>query len=279
MASVVILIVSLSMASSNHTSPQVQASSSKLPPLEEIRTFVAHSSSGTLSTFSKNNKASKSDFTVDFACDAYGFPIIAVSSSAAYAKDLKANPKWSLLVAKDLEDKSDLVIKLHGDAVAMVSAEDRDNVRTAYLSMHPNASWADSDDFQFIRIEPTVVEYERGVATDLHDAGEFSKEEYKAAKVDPIYQFSKPISNHMNKDHTDDTKLIVQHSTSYPVTSAKMIDVDSLGFNVKADVAENTLKLRIPFPRRAMDRKDVRILVIEMLQAARASLVVDDKDL
>ena len=75
----------------------------------------------------------------------------------------------------------------------------------------------------------------------------FSGEEYKSAKVDPIAQFSKPVAvwdlifcdqiffflsnlshlysliktlffqSHMNRDHAEDTKVIVQHCTSVPV--------------------------------------------------------------
>ncbi|PON47541.1 FMN-binding split barrel [Trema orientale] len=127
----------------------------------------------------------------------------------------------------------------------------------------------DFGDFQFLRIEPKVVRYVSGVATALLGSGEFSNEEYKAAKVDPIAQFSKPVATHMNKDHADDTKVIVQHSTSIPVDFAYMLDLDSLGFNVKAGYQGNTFKLRIPFPRRAEDRKDVKTLIVEMLQAAR----------
>jgi hypothetical protein len=74
---------------------------------------------------------------------------------------------------------------------------------------------------------------------------EFSPAEFKEAKVDPISQFSAPITvcsyilclhtksvelslcssfavcipqGHMNKDHADDTKLIVQHSTNVKVS-------------------------------------------------------------
>lgn len=99
---------------------------------------------------------------------------------------------------------------------------------------------------------------------------EFSKEEYQAANVDPIAQFSKPVASHMNRDHAEDTRIIVQHSTSIPVASAYMLDLDSLGFNVKAGYQGNTFKLRIPFPRRAEDRKDVKTLIVEMLQAANS---------
>lgn len=70
---------------------------------------------------------------------------------------------------------------------------------------------------------------------------EFDGEEYKVAKVDPISQFAKPITvnslifiqflgvlvlnvyflcqSHMNKDHAEDTKAIVQYSTSVKVLS------------------------------------------------------------
>ena len=73
----------------------------------------------------------------------------------------------------------------------------------------------------------------------------------------------------MNKDHAEDTTVIVQHWTSVPVESAYMLDVDSVGFNVKAGYKGDTFKLRVPFPRRAGDRKDIKTLIVEMLQAAR----------
>ncbi|KAH8491301.1 hypothetical protein H0E87_023453 [Populus deltoides] len=208
---------------------------------------------------------------VDFACDADGSPIVAVSNWAVHAKDLIANPKCSLLVAKDPEDRTDLVITLHGDSIP-VSEKDVTAVRTAYLAKHPDAFRVDFGDFQFMRIEPKAVQYVSGVATTLLGSGEFSKEEYRTAKVDPIAQFSKPVASHMNRDHAEDTRLIVQHSTSIPVDSVYMLDVDSLGFNVKAVYQGNTYKLRIPFPRRAEERKDVKTLVVEMLQAAKSQI-------
>ncbi|KAF2306924.1 hypothetical protein GH714_022548 [Hevea brasiliensis] len=215
-----------------------QEKAARLPPVEEIRTVLYYSARGVLSTFSQKLVGYPSASMVDFACDVDGTLILAVSSLANHAK---------------------------------VSEKDRSTIRTAYLAKHPNASWVDFGDFQFIRIEPKVVRYVSGVATALHGSGEFSKEEYQAAKIDPIAQFSKPIASHMNRDH-EDTRLIVQHSTSIAVDSAYMLDTDSLGFNVKAAYQGNTYKLRIPFPRRAEERKDVKTLVVEMLQAAKSQL-------
>ncbi|KAG8649852.1 hypothetical protein MANES_08G144700v8 [Manihot esculenta] len=222
-----------------------QEKAARLPPVEEIRTKVEGYPSG---------------LVVDFTCDIDGSPMLAVSSLATHAQDLLVNSKCSLLVARDLEDRTDLV-----------SEKDITTIRSAFLTKHPNAFWVNFGDFQFIRIEPNVVRYVLGVATALLGSG-FSKEEYQAAKIDPIARFSKPVASHMNRDHAEDTRLIVQHSTSLAVDSAHILDIDSLGFNVKAVYQGNAYKLRIPFSRRAEERKDVKTLIVEMLQAAKSQL-------
>ncbi|KAL5720274.1 hypothetical protein ACHQM5_012953 [Ranunculus cassubicifolius] len=247
-----------------------QKVAARLSPVEEIRTFLDRSIRGTLSTFSQKYQGYPSGSMVDFACDTDGTPILAMSSLAVHTKDILANPKCSLLVARDPEDRTDLTITIHGDAT-VVSEKDTAPVRTAYLKRHPNAFWVDFGDFQFVRIEPKVVRYVSGVATALLQSEEFNKETYQTAKVDPISQFSTPVATHMNKDHSEDTKAIVQHSTKVPVDFAYMLDMDSLGFYAKAGYQGNNFKLRIPFPRRAADRKDVKNLIVEMLQAAKAS--------
>ncbi|XP_068638325.1 glutamyl-tRNA reductase-binding protein, chloroplastic [Aristolochia californica] len=247
-----------------------QAAAARLAPIDEVRTLLDQTVRGMLSTFSHKHEGYPSGSMLDFACDYDGTPIFAVSSLAVHTKDLSANPKCSLLVAKDFEDRTDLIITLHGDAIN-VHEESREAVRAAYLRKHPDAFWVDFGDFQFIRIEPKVVRYVSGVATSLLGSGEFCVEEFKASKVDPIAQFSAPVASHMNKDHAEDTKAIVRHSTSVPVDFAYMLDLDSLGFNVKAGYEGSIFKLRIPFPRRAGDRKDVKTLIVEMLQAAKAS--------
>ncbi|KAG6595502.1 hypothetical protein SDJN03_12055, partial [Cucurbita argyrosperma subsp. sororia] len=245
-----------------------QEKAARLLPAEEIRALLDQSVRGMLSTFSRSFEGYPSGSFVDFACDADGTPILAVSSLAEHAKNLAANPKCSLLVAKEPEDRGTLVVTVHGDAVP-VSEEDRPAVRAAYLSKHPNAFWVDFGDFQFVYIKLKVIRYVSGVATASLGSGELSSEEYKAAQVDPIAQFAKPVMSHMNRDHTEDTKMIVRHWTSIPVDSAIMLDLDSLGFNVKASYQGNSFKLRVPFPRRAENRKDVKTLIVEMLEAAK----------
>ncbi|XVF30835.1 hypothetical protein REPUB_Repub16aG0092200 [Reevesia pubescens] len=118
----------------------------------------------------------KSAFILSFGSSFFVNPIIPFD---LVHMDLLANPKCSLFVTRDPEDRTDLVITLHGDAIS-VSEKDKAVVRTAYLAKHPNAFWVDC---------------------------------------------------------------------------AYMLDLDSLGFNVKAGYQRDTFKLCIPFPRRAENRK------------------------
>lgn len=76
-----------------------------------------------------------------------------------FLQDLLANSKCSLLVAKDPEDRTYLVITIHGDALPVslyflwflnlhmfwsilkVHNEDKYVIRNAYLARHPDAFW------------------------------------------------------------------------------------------------------------------------------------------
>ncbi|PWA40331.1 hypothetical protein CTI12_AA461160 [Artemisia annua] len=98
-------------------------------------------------------------------------------------RDLMANPKCSLLVAIDPEDRTDMIITLYGDAIPVHETQ-IDDVRASYLAKHPDAFWVDFSDFQFFRIEPKVVSFVSGVRCYSF---EFTNKEYKEAKVDQIY--------------------------------------------------------------------------------------------
>ncbi|XVF30825.1 hypothetical protein REPUB_Repub16aG0091300 [Reevesia pubescens] len=172
----------------------------------------------------------KSAFILSFGSSFFVNPIIPFD---LVHMDLLANPKCSLFVTRDPEDRTDLVITLHGDAIS-VSEKDKAVVRTAYLAKHPNAFWVEFGDFQFMRIEPKVVRFVSGAA--LLGSGD-------KALSDAFCTALSPIS-------------FVVFSNSYGIVDcAYMLDLDSLGFNVKAGYQRDTFKLCIPFPRRAENRK------------------------
>jgi len=65
---------------------------------------------------------------------------------------------------------------------------------------------------------------------------------------------------------------MVMHYVGLPdVEAAQLVALDRLGFMVQVTRQGQTFKLRLPFPRAAADRKDVKSLIVEMTQAAVGS--------
>ena len=52
------------------------------------------------------------------------------------------------------------------------------------------------------------------------------------------------------------------------VEKATLTSLDRLGMGVLATRNGQQIKLRLPFPREAKDRKDVKTLIVEMTKAA-----------
>lgn len=202
-----------------------------------------------------------------YATDENGRPILAISSLSPHTKDLEMNPKCSLLMARDANDISDTVVTIIGEAET-ISTEEWESVRSVYLERHPDAFWVDFGDFRLVRVNPKKIRFLAGSATAFVTFGELDGEEYTAGAVDPIAQFTAPIAGHMNKDHADQTRAIAEASLGVKIDYAKMLQVDRLGFNIEAGHDGKPVKLRIPFPRPAQDRKDVKNLIVEMLQGS-----------
>merc|ERR1712046_267636 len=100
-------------------------------------------------------------------------------------------------------------------------------------------------------------------------AGSINPEDYVGSAVDPIQAFAAPVMGHMNADHSDSTIAMVQHYIGLPqVEKAELVQLDRLGFMVQVTRQGSTFKLRLPFPRPAEDRKDVKKLIVEMTQTS-----------
>lgn len=254
-----------------------QRTAARLPHVEEARLVVDVALSGILSTNSQKYEGYPTASLVDFAADEQGRPILAISTLSQHTRDLEANPRCSLLVPRDLKDKSDTTITLIGDA-ERVSSDEEAQVRAAYLKKLPNAFWVDFGDFRLLRLEPKGVRYVTGIATGAAAVGNYTGDEYKAAVLDPIAQFTGPVAGHMNRDHADQTRQIVEHVVGIKVDTAKILNLDRLGFTVEAVRTGGGLhKIRVPFPRPAADRKDVKTLIVQMLtDAAPAPPAKDD---
>jgi len=106
-------------------------------------------------------------------------------------------------------------------------------------------------------------------------AGDISPTDYQAAAVDSIQAFAKPVIGHMNDDHSESTIAMVMHYIGLnKVEKAELVALDRLGFAVQVTRLGQTFKLRLPFPRAAESRKDVKGLIVEMTQASMSDAAV-----
>ena len=83
------------------------------------------------------------------------------------------------------------------------------------------------------------------------------------------------VAQHMNEDHQSATIAMVANAIpGLEVDEAVITSVDALGMYVKvsrtprASDQPQQFKLRLPFPRPAIDRKDVKNVIVEMTKAA-----------
>lgn len=121
-------------------------------------------------------------------------------------------------------------------------------------------------------------------------AGSVTPAQYKAVQPDPIAAFSRPIADHMNEDHMAATVAMVEahipgmRDASNAIEEALITSVDSLGMYVKVTRAQpmaflpQSFKVRLPFPSPAVDRKDVKLKIMELTQTAAEAAAPAEQD-
>jgi len=250
-----------------------QKNAPKLGYPVDIRTLVQYNHGyAVMSTNSKANPGFPGGSVVGFAPDERGRPIFVFSGMSTHTQDLLADPRCSVTIAsKEFKGAADGRVNLMGK-VTLVPPEEREAYRAVYLAKHPNAFWVDFGDFNWFRMdEITDIRFVGGFAR----AGSVTPDEYLAASPDPIAAFGGAIAKHMNEDHESATIAMVAGAIpGLEVTEAKISSVDALGMYVvckrtpRASDQPQQFKIRLPFPRRAEDRKGVKDVIVEMSRAA-----------
>jgi putative heme iron utilization protein len=249
-----------------------QQNAPKLGWATDVRTLVEYNHGfAVMSTISKSDEGFPGGSVVGFAPDEEGRPLFIFSGMSTHTQDILANPKCSLTIAsKEFKGAADGRVNLMGTAKLLPAAE-REKAKELYLKKHPGAFWVNFGDFNWFRMEIEKIRFVGGFAR----AGSVTPEEYTASKPDPISAFGMKIAQHMNEDHQSSTiAMIAGAIPGLDVTEAIITSVDALGMYVKvkrtprASDQPQEFKLRLPFPRPAADRKDVKTIIVEMTQAS-----------
>jgi len=261
-----------------------QRSAARLSMAEDARSLVAYSTGyGVLSTLSSAVDGYPSGSLVSFGTDAQGLPVFIFSSMSGHTKDLMAaertcttGGKAALTVtAKGFEGASDGRVTLIGDVKRCNKTEEEElSLRQLYKDKHPKAFWADFGDFSVFRMHNLkAVNFVGGFAR----AANPEPDEYLEASVDPIQAFAAPVMGHMNSDHSSSTIAMCMHYIGLDaLESANLVQLDRLGFMVQCTRKGDTFKMRLPFPRAAEDRKDVKTLIVQMTQESMGNPKVQE---
>ncbi|MDT0498702.1 DUF2470 domain-containing protein [Algiphilus sp. W345] len=122
------------------------------------RRLYAQSQQGVLSTISKSMDGFPFGSVITFAPDATGAPVILISDIAEHTRNLKADPRVSLIVLEgggDVQETGRLTVI--GDAQRVGESE---AVAERYYRRFPHASgYHQAHDFAFYRIRPVRIRY------------------------------------------------------------------------------------------------------------------------
>lgn len=242
----------------------------------DVRSLVQYNHGfAVMSTNSKAHPGFPGGSVVGFAPDEKGRPIFIFSGMSTHTQDLLKDPRCSVTIAsKEFKGAADGRVNLLG-RVSLVPKEERESLKEVYLSKHPNAFWVNFGDFNWFRMDEIIdIRFVGGFAR----AGNVSPNDYMDAKPDPIMKFGGAIASHMNDDHVDATKVMISNAIpGMDVEDAFITSVDSLGMYVKVKRTPRSktqfqeFKLRLPFPRQVLERKDVKDVIVEMTRAAASA--------
>lgn len=236
---------------------------------ERARTLVQMARTGTLSTHSRHASGYPFGSVAPYGVDAAGRPTLLISKMAMHTQNLLADARASLLVQQQGAGDEALAlgrVTLVGDA-GRVPEADVGAVRDDYLLRHPDAQhWAGFGDFAFYRLEVRRAYYVGGFGS----MGWIEAADYSAAEPDPLATSERAILEHMNADHADALRLYCTAFAGIDVDEATMTSVDRLGFRVRARIGDDLRGVRINFPREARTANEARVVLVEMVRAARS---------
>ncbi len=236
---------------------------------ERMRTLIGARPVGTLSTISAKVAGYPFGSLMPFALDERGRPTFLISRMAMHTHNLRKDGRASLFVEQPSADGDALGAArgtLVGD-VAAVPAEEVARVRELYLARHENARyWVDFDDFNFYRMEPVDVYYVGGFGV----MGWVAAAEYTAAEADPLAGAAAEMIAHMNADHASSMILLARKYAGIEATEAAMTSVDRLGFTVGVKTEDGMKGARINFPREVRNAAETRVVLVEMVRAAKS---------
>jgi len=193
-----------------------------------------------------------------------GEPLVLLSDLALHTRNLKADPRASLLLAS-APDNADVLDNPRVTVMGTLIASDCDNDRARYLSRYEDAvRYADFTDFGFYRL----------AVSDAHYIGGFGRIHTLAAaqivrpdrQVAEIAAGERDIIEHMNSEHGEATGRLATVLLEAPPGPWRMIGCDTAG----CDLRLGRRVLRLDFPEDVETLSAMRSMLARLARRAGA---------
>ena len=235
---------------------------------EEARTLVAAHNRGSLATLSDGDPWAS---LVMYGLLGDGSPVLFVSTLAEHGRNLRRDPRASLLVCEhaDGDPLEAGRVTLAGRAEA-VEGHERAAALAAHCAAVPGAEvYAGFDDFTVWVLRIARVRWVGGFARmDSADGGA-----YGAAEPDPTAAAALDAVAHLNADHADALLAMARALGEHPgATSATCTGIDRYGVDLRVATPEGDGTARVGFAQRVDAPGGLRAATVELARRSRAIL-------
>lgn len=226
----------------------------------EARRLARGQTSAVLSTLSQRLAGYPFGSVAPYVLDHAGRPVLLISDLAEHTRNLKADPRCSLIVQPFSDD-------MHATGRVTVIGEakplpQKDALGPRYLRHHPQAEgYFAMHDFAFWRIEPLRIRYIGGFGR-IH----WIEADAYLLPEGPLAAQEADILAHMNAAHVHNLVAYCRHVHGIEAKTVEMIGIDPDGFDLRADGR----RLRFDFPSPVRDASEARAALAELARQCRA---------
>ncbi|MCA9264861.1 MAG: DUF2470 domain-containing protein, partial [Planctomycetales bacterium] len=244
---------------------------------ERARTLVELGGNSTLATISAKHPGYPFGSIMPYAADADGCPLFLISSMAVHTRNLNSDGRATLLITQHAAGSPLGAgrVSLIGDVSKLEGEDQMQAAQSLYLAKHPESSqWLQYGDFSFYRLDVIDVYFVGGFGV----MGWVRAEDYRAAGPDPLCHVATSVIEHMNSDHADAVRLLGERSLGVKLRGAQMTSLDRLGFHLRAETEQGAKGTRVTFPEPVASSDEVRRVLVQMVQQARANATEERED-
>ncbi len=192
-----------------------------------------------------------------------GEPVLLLSDLALHTKNLKREPRASLLVSA-MPGHAGMLDHPRATLMGVLDITRDAGERARYLRRHPDAGeYADFADFRFYRMQVETAHYVGGFGR-IHDL-EGDVLFARARRAAAISSGEPGILEHMNTDHADAICAMATRLLGLPSGGWRMIGCDQSG----CDLRLGQVVARLEFETRAETLAQVRRALAGLAKAAR----------